>query len=239
MLTQNYEKFTLKEENRDLKRTHINKLKDSLQERGFIAARPVLVNENYEILDGQHRFMACKELNIPFEYVVQKNASPEMILNLNTTQRSWGAGDYVKFYANQVGNQAYKNLYSFMQEYKLSASVALSLMGRQTSGSLSDTIRNGQLIITKREVMEAKERYTWVSEILKINRLPVGGRVLTAIVKLSDCSGFQWETLLKKVSRQSDKVTRCATINGYIQMFGEIYNNRNANPINFSNVLSN
>ena len=31
---------------------------------------PIIVNENYEIIDGQHRYSASKELGLPIRYIV-------------------------------------------------------------------------------------------------------------------------------------------------------------------------
>ena len=30
----------------------------------------IIVNENYEIIDGQHRFEVIKELNLPLRYII-------------------------------------------------------------------------------------------------------------------------------------------------------------------------
>lgn len=67
--TKEYEKFTFLSTNRPVQRNHVNKLKKSLSEYGFLESQPITVTEDYKILDGQHRFIACKEMGIPIKYV--------------------------------------------------------------------------------------------------------------------------------------------------------------------------
>ena len=70
MKTKDYEKFSIKSYNRNLNRNHINELKEKFATIGYKDYLPILVNENYEIIDGQHRFVACKESGLPIVYQV-------------------------------------------------------------------------------------------------------------------------------------------------------------------------
>ena len=46
--------------NRNINRLHLSRLKKSIEENYLFTV--IIVNENYEIIDGQHRFECIKEL---------------------------------------------------------------------------------------------------------------------------------------------------------------------------------
>ena len=61
--TNNYDIFKNMLGNRELKDKNYKKLMRSINEKQLII--PILVNEKFEIIDGQHRFSACKSLGKP------------------------------------------------------------------------------------------------------------------------------------------------------------------------------
>lgn len=69
--TQEYDKFSLLSANRDISKGHVQSLKASIEKLGNITEKvPIIVNQNLEIIDGQHRFQALKELGLPVFYIV-------------------------------------------------------------------------------------------------------------------------------------------------------------------------
>ena len=61
--TNNYPMFKNMIGNREIKDKNYKKLIRSMSEKQLII--PILVNEKLEIIDGQHRFNACKTLQLP------------------------------------------------------------------------------------------------------------------------------------------------------------------------------
>ena len=49
---------------------HYKKVLKSIKENDYTKYQPILVNNKMEIVDGQNRFLACKELGIPFHFIV-------------------------------------------------------------------------------------------------------------------------------------------------------------------------
>lgn len=41
---------------------------DSMQSNGYLKQYPILVDSEMRIIDGQHRLIAAKELNLPVSY---------------------------------------------------------------------------------------------------------------------------------------------------------------------------
>jgi len=70
METRDYSKFKFLPENREIKRANVEKIKTSVKEWGIIPGRPILIDGSGNIIDGQHRFLAYKELGHPIPHEI-------------------------------------------------------------------------------------------------------------------------------------------------------------------------
>ena len=97
-----YDKFGFYPGNR--KPTHVERIKDSIQEKDLTQFVPILVTKDnglLMIIDGQNRYFACKELGKPIYYIEAKGLLESDMIVLNTNQKNWSLSDYVDFYCNQ------------------------------------------------------------------------------------------------------------------------------------------
>lgn len=79
-----YNNFTFHPNNRPIDLARVKQLKKSIARDNSLHERPIVVDTNYRIVDGQHRFQAARELGLPiyysFEEVVTK-ADPTPAIN--------------------------------------------------------------------------------------------------------------------------------------------------------------
>ena len=114
-ISDNYTKFKMSKFNRDIVPNKM--LEDSIVSKGLL--NPIVVNNQMTILDGQHRFLICKEYSMPIEYIVLD--SNEYMRDCNTTAIKWGTIDYLK------NNSKYRKLYKLVANKEMSASTALAI----------------------------------------------------------------------------------------------------------------
>ena len=67
--TNDYTMFKFKEENRILDGLKVNALIKQLKQDGK-QLQPIIVNKQYEIFDGQHRYNYAKNNNLPIYYMI-------------------------------------------------------------------------------------------------------------------------------------------------------------------------
>jgi len=94
--TFDYDKFTLIKGNRKIKTFQVNRLKASY-EKGQIPV-PLIVNKSFEIIDGQHRREAIRQLNLPLPYMIINDADIKEVQALNMRQKNWNMNDHLKCY---------------------------------------------------------------------------------------------------------------------------------------------
>lgn len=76
--TTNYDMFKFRDDNRTkIRKRHVDTLAESIQRNNQLEKHPIVVNQDMEIINGQHRLCAAKELGIPVYYIVQEEFTPE------------------------------------------------------------------------------------------------------------------------------------------------------------------
>ena len=68
--TKDYDKFKITKGNRTMDIAHKDKLKESMKIDDILSLRPILIRENGEVIDGQHRLTAAKELGLEIHYMI-------------------------------------------------------------------------------------------------------------------------------------------------------------------------
>ena len=154
--TTNYKMFRYYNSNRDVNQGHLKKIAKSIAiHPELLPTRPILVDKKFNIIDGQHRFEACKQLKLPVYYEVFEEGKDENAITLNIDSRPWTLDDYAKFYATK-GNKHYKKFLEAMENYpKLGASVIHSFMSATVmGGNASKRFKNGGFVSIEKEEYE-------------------------------------------------------------------------------------
>ena len=123
--TKDYSMFKPIEGNRNKNLLHINRLIISMKERLLFTV--IIVNEKYEIIDGQHRFDAIKELGFPLNYIIMKGYGLNEVQRLNSNSSNWSTSDYLQAYCN-LGYVDYIRLSKFITKHKLSLTIGASIL---------------------------------------------------------------------------------------------------------------
>lgn len=222
--TNEYDKFKLLDFNRKcLDRCHINKIKDSITKNGYIGS-PILVNEDFEIYDGQHRFMALKEMGmeIPYEII---DVSYNSIIDLNITQKKWTLEDYVNYYCNKDKNPNYVRLKRVCKDLKCGVSLVLTMGYRVCmNGDIRKRVKEGTMLFTMDDELRVSAFYNNFSEIVKNLKMKPVSKMCGALADLCTRHGFRWETMISKSYKYPTLAYNCRTQEEFIVMLKNIYN---------------
>src|SRR5687767_13196050 len=116
-ITKDYSVFKRIKGNREVYPQHVKNLVESFKGNpDILSYNPVLVNDRFEVIDGQHRIAAAKKLNIPVYYIVHKKLGLKDIQGLNSGTKPWGPMDYAKCYA-ELGKISYQIYVDIAEDY--------------------------------------------------------------------------------------------------------------------------
>lgn len=125
LITYDYEIFKRMRGNRIVNNSHVKNLVKSMKEKYL--PQPITVNQDMEIIDGQHRFAAAEELNLPIYYQIIHGASIGDVQRLNTNTKDWKGEDYLNMFCERDFDD-YLILKHFIKEYKFSLQTTMSLL---------------------------------------------------------------------------------------------------------------
>ena len=139
LLEKNLTKFTLLDDNRDIDKKHVAMLAISIRRYGQLM--PIVVNENLQVIEGQHRLKACMELGIPVAYIISQKTSSKDVAIMNNSQKGWKNKDYLKHFShyNHSNNSTYKRVANFFKSYPLPFSIGILLL----SGDIERSLETG------------------------------------------------------------------------------------------------
>lgn len=143
--TSDYTKFKLLPGNRSIHPFHVSRLAKSMEEDGFLPC-PILVNESFEILDGQHRWSAAKQTGVPLLYIiagpVDDVSAREVVHDINQNQQNWTLAQFEESYCKLAESGEYGNQYDdylrfreFRKKWGLPYSKCTNLLGRRGIGA--------------------------------------------------------------------------------------------------------
>jgi hypothetical protein len=218
--TTNYERFSFMQGNRKLNKLHQERLKKSIAMTDLTETNPILVNENFEIIDGQHRFEVCKELKKPIHYILKMGYGLKEVQMLNANMKNWKLEDYVDGYCD-MGKEEYLYLRSFMQQHKLGMGNSVQLLSNM-GGDKAQSIMDGQMTLPNkgRGIAIAD----WVTQLEPLYTGTKRKSFINALVKLYANRQFDFKQLMAKLQYQQTKLVDCTDTKGYLTLLEEIYN---------------
>jgi hypothetical protein len=134
--TEEYNLFKRIAGNRTINKAQVSKLFESFGNHPELAsAAPILVNEQMQIVDGQHRLEALKKLGIPVTYVMIEGLGMRDVQILNSATKTWTPLDYAKSYS-EMGYTDYDVYLQFRKKYHLSHNILMSYLSASPDESM-------------------------------------------------------------------------------------------------------
>ena len=219
--TNDYSKFKSKDGNRNLNELHLKRLTESVKQNDLLHANPILVNEKYEIIDGQHRFNVCRELGKSVHYIKVKGLGLNEIQVLNANSKNWKIEDYIDGYCS-MGKSHYLELKKYINSTNLGVTVLVALFCGSDNGDYITNLKNGDLKITHkhRGLVILKWINEWQTHYAGFSRRSF----VLALAHLYTVKGYNHDKMMQKIKYQSAKLVDSINTKTYLALLEEIYN---------------
>ena len=223
--TSDYSVFKKLDGNRGIMEKRKNLLIRSIQERGWIR-NPIVVNENMEVIDGQGRLEALRELGMPVEYVIARGATLSDCIALNVKQTNWTNTDYVKSYA-EMGYEDYKILLShYGVHHHLPDTCVNTIVSKDSGdcGTITTGMKEGNFKVFDKETVN--ERLEFADRCVEILGKGYGRlRQWCYVFKFVwYCKKINTELFMDRLLRNKHLVTPCVTTKQMLECLELIYN---------------
>jgi len=226
--TKDYDLLKNIDGNRSINQLHVKRLSNSMMNKHLIS--PIIVNEKYQIIDGQHRFEASKNLDLPVYYIVIPGYELEEVQILNQNSKNWSVNDFLDGYCN-LGKEDYIKFRDFVDQYDFSISIAHAIaINAVIGGNQWNVFKNGNFVFD--DYLGAIERADKLTALKAYTDLYNDRHFVFAMIKLINNPDFEFITFLQKLSFQNGALVPCRDVKTYITLIEEIYNYKSRNKVN-------
>lgn len=241
--TKDYSIFKKSEGNRPVNPKHVNRLVRSYEKFGWLNS-PLIVNEKMQVVDGQHRLAAAKEMENPISvtFIIVKGYNLQEVQALNLMQSNWSTKDYLHSYADQ-GLEHYVKLRDFWNENKdfglsLCAAICANTHIQGVTSTAQNTMHNkikpvfNEGTYETKNIHDAQKLVTLVRSIQPYFNYYTHRAFVLAIIHLINDGKFKFLDFIKKLQVQPTRLRKCVSKSDYIVLIEEIYNYKRRNKIN-------
>lgn len=236
--TRDYSIFKKLDSNREIYKPNLKKIINSMSMVNLLPFKPILVDEQMRVVDGQHRLRAAEELGLEVYYQINKSSSSRDIILMNANQKAWCKDDYLNFYANE-GNRDYIMMKGYCERKSISVADFIKLIKGYRAvkdklfqeGNMKfpepSKIEEINLILERiKEIQDVIKQYFLISE----NNFIHSKKLKSALQLILDNPNIDYDLFLKKLVNKMESLRPCVSVPSYYMMLVSIYNYRNPNP---------
>lgn len=237
-----YSVFKRLHDNRDVTKTRMGKLIASMTER--YVCNPIIVNEKMEVIDGQGRYEARKQMGVPIHYIVAEGATSDDCHRMNKYNTKWLSLDFARSYAKR-GYESYVLLLKACKEarFPINITARLASRGGPSSGESRAKFEEGRFYFNEADyeyILSYRKKYdevmTALQDIEKSN-----DAFKTAFKICIDTEGYNHARMIKACEQNRSSFVRMSKLFDQLVEFERIYNKGYSpkNRLYFSDYLRN
>lgn len=152
--TLNYSIFKKLSGNRPLDGSHLKKLKTSIKNDNQLSLHPIIVNNLFEIIDGQHRLKSAEDLGVEIYYIVSDSVKEGHLIDCNVNQKSFQVENYIEYFSIKGSNDSYVKLSEMLNSSKLKPKALLNLILGTVSPQLLMFLKTGKFRLPENKCYE-------------------------------------------------------------------------------------
>ena len=213
---------------------HVDKIIRSMKENLLFTV--IFVNEKMEILDGQNRFLALKELGKPVYFIIIEGYGIKEARHYNLDSKNWSKKDFVKSYADE-GKEDYMKIEEFSKMYPDFPFLVVEYLLRLATTCDSSNVRRPNTFKAIQrglfEIPDYEKSIQVANMIMAYKGLdsyanPIYRRkeFASAIIKLSRFQEFNNDEVIRKIKNNPRGFYPCVNSEDYIRMIEDLLNYR-------------
>lgn len=220
-----YSVFKRLPDNRDVTESRVGKLMASIRERYIL--NPIIVNEKFEVIDGQGRFEARKALGLPIHYIMVRGATSDDCKRMNKYNSIWSLSDYATSYSKS-GLLAYTRLLNVCKSTKAPITRIMRLANKGAKKTYNENYFSGKLDFKDSDAVTVKYILKIADEIhealLSTNRR--NDAFFIAVKVMCETPGYNHEQMIKNCKICRANYMQASCLENQLKEFERIYNHR-------------
>lgn len=226
--TNEYEKFKIILGNRIINQTKVKRLIDDINAGlNLLPYCPIVVYKKeacFYIIDGQHRFETCKQIESPVYFVECDELELKQIARVNSRSDKWSNSDFLECYI-KVGIKEYELLKYFIKKYKVGYATAIYfLTSGDTMGSnrMMNDFRDGEFEV--KHLALAEEITELTKDVFSIYTFSSDRYLIAAVLRLKKAGKCDFKILKAKIKEDPNGMSKQGSYKDYLYNIERVYN---------------
>ena len=237
--TFDYKRFKKVKGNRTIKPSKIRRLYQSITKGlNLLPYCPILVNKEYHIYDGQHRFETAKANGWPIYFIIcEEMSKPLQIAEMNANADSWNMRNYLDLHVSRESKE-YIFFEKFVDKHNLGISTALALLdGKHVcaggyGGATRKKFCTGDMSIKSSNKTFAQKVMSHVQDFKEYDNAEVSFTnsrdfvmAVATVTKLEEEETYSHDKMMKKMKKAASSIfVPCVDAKEYLRMLEAVYN---------------
>lgn len=236
-ITNDYSVFKYLSGNRGINLQNVNNIVKNVVDNGLLPTI-VIVNENMEVIDGQHRIEAFKQLNLPVKFQIRDGLGLKECIAYNISSKKWEMVDYIKSYAER-GIDDYIVLKKCMDEYPSfsPSTLATIMLGKGSQGgSACQAVQCGNFKIVG-NINEIINKLNFLNNVQ--DYIVVRGRkyiVIQVLANVIDLEFIDQDRMAEQLYKGVNKNASITCVDDALEYLCDVYNHRKKNKVRFKDA---
>ena len=227
--TRDYSMFKKIRGNRPVDEAHVKQLKKLIADKDLMD--PIRVNQNKEVVDGQHTLQARKELGLPVPYIIINSDDPLDVARLNQGRKNWSLDHYLGHHCAR-GKMDYKICKSKMVQFGLPVSETIILLLKLTSKwrLITEQFKQGDFKIPVGGIQNCDKIGSQLMYLIKYflgmdnSDRRIKRQIVNAYIVAVRHPQFSFDRFKTAIKTKSAWLMSGTSTRDYIQIFQKIYN---------------
>ena len=250
--TKNYNKFSYLKTNRPINQMRVNNIKNSIDQIGQV--EPIMVDEAFKIIDGQHRFEACMALEKQVKYFISNSLIDKeaLMIEANMNKQNWNNDNFCNhwmmkekethpelvemFKVNPWTEDLPYHVFHMCREFKIQHQVLMALIynyGSLNGASPAKRQKNEELFkrceLKIYNLQRYRENINFFVAIINYEKdssqkIATQRNFQSAILKFVRSKNFVKSKFLTQIQKYPFTLERKSTIDDYVTLIMYIYN---------------
>ena len=188
---------------------------------------PIIVNEKYEIIDGQGRAVALSNLGLPIPYIKIPGLGVTECRAMNIDQSNWSISDWVDSFADK-GQEDYIYFQKLIDRYENLNIATINNAITGATATNNDAIKNGYYECDKQTYQNAIKILDYVNKFERIaHKTKMKGRriyLLAAVAYCYSLSSVDKDRLLECFEKNHSDGSRIVNMDSALEEMENVYN---------------
>jgi len=221
--TKDYSIFQYFDRNRLVNKNHVEFLRKDMNINGQLER--VIVNEHWQVIDGQHRIEARQKDKKSVDFRVQKGGSIQHVTAINNTGKGWSNVNWQRNYSHEdhPNYKAYIQYTEFKKTHGFTETVCMALLSEDFHDYGRKAFKAGTFKIKSLE--RANEHALQIAELIAIDRRLNVLKATLAFLNLKKLKNFRFNTFKSQLEKYNKRISICNNVADWVDCFIEdVYN---------------